>query len=283
MIKTILYWIFPFAEMVIANRKITKKVEEFKGNLENDETYLSPYMQSFENIPVEEAEKIFNSILSNRKTLEDKAKVNVLIVTIAVTVILGLSSFLFTVQGKIPDNIVFSIFLIFLFILSLVYLTIGSIISLATLNSGESKEIYNLSPSDYQYLASISDETERTKEIRYFYSQYAELNMTINWKINNYVSCTYANIRNSLIFLGIIGIVFCSMFIFGKNDEQIKLEKELNKHVQLLESIEQDLSKLQSETKGTSEQYNDQIVKQQEILNQIQTLQKALKDTHKVD
>lgn len=280
MLKKIIYWIFPYFEMRHANKKITRKVKELKGNLDNDESYLSPYMKSFVGIPVKEAEKIFNSIISNRKSLEEKAKINVLIVTIAVTVILGLTSFLFTIQEKISDNALFIIFMAFLFILSLFYLISGSISSLATLNSGESKEIYNMSPLDYQYIAGITDLLEREKEIRYFYSRYAELNMTVNWKINNYISCTYANIRNALVILGIIGVSFCFIFIFDKNEESIKLEKELNGHLRLLENIEQDLSLLQNNIKSTNEKNIDQITgKQQEILNQISNLHESVKET----
>jgi hypothetical protein len=276
MLRKMIVWIFPYFEMIPANKKITRKVNELKGNLDRDESYLSSYMRGFEGIPVKEAEKIFNSIISNRKSLEEKAKVNVLIVTVAVTVILGLSSFLFSIQEKIPGNI----FLAFLFILSLVYLISGSISSLATLNSGESKEIYNMSPLDYQYFAGITDLAEKEKEIRYFYSRYAELNMTVNWKINNYISCTYANIRNALIILGIIGVSFCFIFIFDKNDESIKLEKELNKHLHLLEIIEQDMYLLQNNTKSSNENNTNLITgKQQEILNEIRNLQKELKET----
>lgn len=280
MLKKIIYSIFPYFEMRHANKKITRKVNRLKRNLENDESYLSTYMMSFEGIPIDKVEKIYNSIISNRKSLEEKAKINVLIVTIAATVILGLTSFLFTIQEKIPYNALFVIFIAFLFILSLYYLISGSITSLATLNSGESKEIYNLSPLDYQYIASITDLSAREKEIRYFYSQYSELNMTVNWKINNYISCTYANIRNALIILGIIGVSFCFIFIFDKNEESNKLEKELNKHLNLLENVERDLSSLQNNIKNTSEHNTDQIIsKQQEILNQISNLHESVKET----
>lgn len=215
MLGKLAYWLFPYLEMRRANKKIVMKSNDLKRNIEKNDNYLSPYMQSFEGIPIEEVEKIYNSILFNRKSLEEKAKVNVIIVTIAVTVVLGLLSILFTFQEKMPNNLMFNAFLTFLFILSLIYLITGSIISLATLNSGESKEIFNMSPEDYQYLAGITDKTKKEKEMGYLYSRYTELNMTVNWKINNYMSCTYSNIRNALLILGIIGASFCFIFIIN--------------------------------------------------------------------
>ena len=277
MLKKMIYWVFPYYETITANKKISEKVKDLKRNIDNDENYLSPYMKDFKGIAVKEAESIFNSVMSNRKSLEEKARVNVLIVTIAVTVILGLSSFLFTIQENIPDSQFINTLLGILFVFSLVYLISGSISSLATLNAGESKEIYNMSPADYKYFATIPQSDDRDKEIVYFYSRYAELNTTINWKINNYISCSYANIRNALFTLGIIGILFCFIFVIDKDEKSILLENELNKQLELLETIEYELSILQEETRVTNEENIDQITRRQEyIVNEIDNISEAL-------
>ena len=271
----IISWVFPYIETREANKKISVEMEKLKREL-NDGEYLSPYMNDFEGIKIEEAQSIFDSIISNRKSLEDKAKVNVLIVTVAVSVILGLSNFLFTLQGNVTDHYTIKIPVAILFILSLINLISGSISALATLNAGETKEIYNMSPQDYKYFASVSGEENRNKEMIYFYSRYAELNNIVNWKINNYISCSFKNIRNAIFYLGIIGIIFCFIFIVDKNKTSNQLEQKLDKQLELLEKIDQELSILQNQSSTNKEDINYLIEKNSHLSDEISNLNKIV-------
>lgn len=271
----IINWSFPYLETKEANEKISDKMEKLKREL-NSEEYLSPYMKDFQGIKIEEAQSIFDSIISNRKSLEDKAKVNVLIVTVAVSVILGLSNFLFTLQGNVTDHYAIKIPVAILFILSLINLISGSISALATLNAGETKEIYNMSPQDYKYFASLPNEEKRNKEMIYFYSRYAELNNIVNWKINNYISCSFKNIRNAIFYLGIIGILFCFVFLVEKNQTNNQLEQNLDAQLELLEKIDQKLSILQNQSLTSKEEINFLIKKNSHLSDEISDLNEII-------
>ncbi|WP_214818821.1 hypothetical protein [Exiguobacterium sp. s131] len=269
-------WSFPYLETKEANEKISENMEKLKDEL-NSEEYLSPYMKDFEGIKIEEAQSIFDSIISNRKSLEDKAKVNVLIVTVAVSVILGLSNFLFTLQGNFTDHYAIKIPVAILFILSLINLISGSISALATLNAGETKEIYNMSPQDYKYFASLPNEEKRNKEMIYFYSRYSELNNIVNWKINNYISCSFKNIRNAIFYLGIIGIIFCIVFLVENDNTNNQLEQHLDAQLELLETIDQKLSILQNQSLTNKEDINFLIKKNSHLNDEISDLNEIIK------
>jgi len=263
--RNIVHIVFPFIEMRKANKNINEKIINLLEKVDKDEDLEC--INKFKDVPSFEVEKYFNTILSNRKSLEEKAKVNVLVVTLAVTVILGLISFLLSAQNQLPDDKYLNCVLLLLFGGVFFYLVFGSLYSLESLNGGESKEIYNLSPSDYMYLASIGNKKEKDKELVYIYTINAELNTMINLKINNLISCTYSNIYNALILLGIIGVVFCALFTFNDHNknEVVRLSEQSNEHV--LEDINSNLTNLQLIKKL------DEIKKQQEkIVNEIREM-----------
>ena len=275
------YWLFPFLHMVRANKSISEKMIELVQNLADDETYMSEDMRSFIGIPIIEVEKIHESVLANRKSLEEKAKVNVLIVTIAVTVILGLTSFLFTIQEKIQNGIIFIAILSILFVFCLLYLITGSLVSLATLNAGETKMIYRISPQEYQYIESVP-RLRKDIEIRYHYSRNTELNNYVNLKISNYVSCTFANIRNAIILLGVIGIIMCFLFIFGyiEQNKVNSLEEKLSSYEKKLNEIEKNLGGINIEI--IENDYNETILfnQQEELRKEINRIDMELQGLH---
>lgn len=243
MIKRILDWVFPLVLMVAANRKLNLDIEDLKEKVDQDDTYLSEYMKRFQCISKDEAQNLFDKVLKYRKTIEEKAKGNILIVTIAVTVILGLSNYFFGIKDKLNNNIYLFIILGILFALCLVYLTVGAILSIETLSAGELKETYDLSESDYEYLGKLNNEKEKEKEYIFFLSYYSELNTKINLKINNYVSSTYFFLRNSLITLCIIGVFSCILYAF-QQPKVDGVETQLKEQQNILQDIDRNLNKI---------------------------------------
>ncbi|MEK3820322.1 hypothetical protein MKY20_14745 [Cytobacillus sp. FSL W8-0315] len=269
MIKKILNWLFPIVFMVSANKKLNNEIEELKAKTEQDDDYLSEYMEDFQSITTEEAKNLFDQVISTRKTIEEKAKGNILIVTIAVSVILGLTGYLFGMQDKINSNFALDSILAILFSLCLVYLTMGSILSIATLNRGELNQTYDFSSADYKYLSSLEDD-QKEKETKYFLSKYSELNIKVNLKINNYVSGTYSFLMNSLITLCIIGVISCILYVF-QTEKDNKTETELEEQQTVLEDINSNLINIGKNIKDVDqndeEDYNDLLELLKETIN----------------
>lgn len=270
----ILYELVPFLEIYKANNKINEKMNKFREDLDQED-FLSPDMEKFLNISIEEAQKLQEKVIAYRKSLEEKARVNVLIVTIAVTVILGLTSFLTGIQDKISNNFYLNIIMFSLIFLSLLYLIFGSIFSLMTLNAGELKEIYDFSLNDYEYLSKISDESEKERETKYIIARNTELNTFVNLKLNNYISCTYSFIRNAIILLGVVGTISCYVFILDKSEKTDRLVEAVNYQNKILERMEQNVI-------SNNRNMNNQNINFQEILiNELKKTNKNLNNLMK--
>jgi hypothetical protein len=270
----ILYELVPFLEIYKANNKINEKMNKFREDLDQED-FLSPDMEKFLNISIEEAQKLQEKVIAYRKSLEEKARVNVLIVTIAVTVILGLTSFLTGIQDKISNNFYLNIIMFSLIFLSLLYLIFGSIFSLMTLNAGELKEIYDFSLNDYEYLSKISDESEKERETKYIIARNTELNTFVNLKLNNYISCTYSFIRNAIILLGVVGTISCYVFILDKSEKTDRLVEAVNYQNKILERMEQNII-------SNNRNMNNQNINFQEILiNELKKTNKNLNNLMK--
>ncbi|MCZ0871255.1 hypothetical protein [Peribacillus sp. AS_2] len=270
MLYRLIDWFFPLILMVKANKKLNKDIETLKLEVSNDDNYLSDYMNAFKNIKKEEALKLFDKVLTHRKTIEDKAKSNILIVTVSVTVILGLSNYFFGIKDKLNSNSVLLILGI-LFSFCLIYLTIGAILSIASLNAGELKETYDLSETDYEYLGLLNDDDEKEKETIFFLSFYSELNTKINLKINNYVSSTYSFLRNSLITLCIIGVVSCITYSFQDKKEN-GLETKLVEQKNELHNINSNLEEIGNNIKGDKQKDEENNKKILTLLDEIKVI-----------
>jgi hypothetical protein len=250
----LLNWIFPLWNLVNANKKINKKMKNFKVNLE-DEEFFSEFMRDCQNIHFEQVQSIFNNTIENRKSLEEKAKTNILIVTVAITVILGLSSLLFSIPEKVSNNSLVIFMIGILFLISLIYMIIGSILSLMTLNAGELKEKYDWSPRALSYIESLTDENEKSREKKYLLSSYIELNNLTNLKLNNFASSTYEHIRNSLVTFFLIGVSITLVFVFTNKDSKNPLQNNLVKQNEILESIKGELEHINESIKE-----NDKVI-----------------------
>ncbi|MFB4169922.1 hypothetical protein [Virgibacillus sp. JSM 102003] len=259
-----------------ANKIINKDIISLKNKLD-EENFSSEYMRQYDNLTKDEAVRFFEKIISYRRSLEEKAKSNILIVTISITVILGMASLLFSIPEKTNTSNLMNIILVVLFLLSLVYMTIGSILSLQTLNAGELKQRYELSPEDLDYLSSIAEE-DRNKEFKLILSSYNELNNKINLKLNNFASCTYEHIRNSIITFFLLGMFISTIFLINQFNGDEKENNELINQQQSLEQIHEELDKLNKNIGSHFEFFkNDEVKKQQkEILRKIKSIEKRL-------
>lgn len=182
------------------------------------------YMKGYQRLKIEDVKKYLERTFEFKRILEDKAKVNVFGVTLAVSVITGLAKVIF--DFNIHDTyFILKLATLFFAVLALIYMMVAGILSLAVL--GELNTVYEVFPDDF-YSADTAAEC-------------TELNSKLNSKRNNYINCSYKNIRNSLFVLIVLFVIIVTPFnSFKKNETDILTEvhkvmesqKEITKQLQ---------------------------------------------------
>lgn len=184
--------------------------------------------------------------MANRNFLTDKAKINIIGVTLAITFFVGFGKILDDTKNS--DFIIMVSLVIFSF-LSICYLIVGGLISLKALIG---QKTYNLTMNDFNYLSRINEE-QRSREMVYLVARNDELNIKINFLLTNYISASFESIRNALICLVIV-FVFLSFIILGtkipipknnvnlntissKQNIMIKEINQLNKKISIIEKM----------------------------------------------
>ena len=203
MLCKILFLMFPFFESYIKNKKIKKDLDNdsFTPNVSymiekmkyNDETFKEKYKDS----------------LSRKDKLEDKAKTNVIGITIAVSLISGSYTFLNNIYSKYNSTVVqwSSFILLFLIIIYLLVAGIQSIRVLCDLN-----------------LASVP-KTEallnKGNTLNEDYENCTKYNNYYNMMRNNVICSSYYSIRNALIGLLILLIIISVPLSLNKNESHL--------------------------------------------------------------
>ena len=234
-LKSTLFFFFPFIALINNNRKLNKKIQE----LLNQDEY-SKYVQKFVEIDGNDIKDMSKRIIEDRKSLTDKSKINIIGITIALSLIIGIIGFKFEIFSI---NTTFT----FLFI-SFIYFILGGFISLHSLVG---QEIFYLSPDEYIYLKNINNTDEAKNERKLLTARNNELNIKINMKLNNYVSCSYESMRIALISLLITSIfIFINLNDFQNRQIQTKeVNTKIEKQDVQLKDIETNLKKMNSQVK----------------------------------
>jgi hypothetical protein len=189
-IRELLAEIFILLFPLLRLRKANKLVDAKINRLENGEKLLS-YMKGYESLAISEAEVFLTKTLEARKTLEEKAKTNVLGVTISVSLIIGLSQ---VFHNNYPSNSLLRCITVLLAFYSLTSIILSTMLSLKIL--GKVNIVYDLFPTD----KTLTSESEKLDAI----AVTAELNMYYNVKRNSYLYSSYVLIIHFLISLSIL-------------------------------------------------------------------------------
>lgn len=183
--------IFPLVSSYRANKIILNRISSLENETDNTE-----YMNNFANSPLTDVERVYRNVAEYRKSLTDKAKVNVFGITMAVILIVGMANVFSSMACPTDLHIVYLLSMMSIFI-ALFYMILSGLVSLHSL---QGQKTFDLTPTDYSYLTSCNT-SERKSEKVFLLAKCAELNCEINLTINNMVTASYSFLRNGLLFL----------------------------------------------------------------------------------
>ena len=224
-ISSIFFHFFPVFWLKRVNNVLDQKID----NLKNGSRKFS-YMKGYETLNLSDAQKFLDKTFEARKTIEDKAKINMLGVTISVSLIIGLSQ-IFDKHDLFlgPPFIRFlSALLAFYSLSSMLVSTALSLLILGRLNV-----IYDLYPPD----KILETDAEKVDII----AVNAELNMNYNIKRNNYLYLSYHHIINSLLGLFLLFLVVIVPHYGDYRDIPSESFKKVQEDIQ---EIKKDIHKL---------------------------------------
>jgi len=186
----VLCFLFPILSCKHANNILDKKIE----SIENHERQFE-YMAGWDALTIEEVQEFFNSSVEQKKSLESKAQISIVGLTIAVSLMIGIG-------GSLLGNEDLSVsplqsWVVAFGIISLGYFIISGCMSLEVL--GGKNKVYQLFPKQLRL-----PEKEKLEKIAFN----AELNVNLNIIRNNYVYCAYRSILYAVVSLGIMFIMF---------------------------------------------------------------------------
>jgi hypothetical protein len=260
-ITEILVLLFPLVKLKKVNNLVNAKI----AKLENGVKVFS-YMSGYESLDISVAEEFLNKTFEARKTLEDKAKTNVLGVTIAVSLIIGLSQVFYS---NFPSSSLHRVLTIILAFYSLTSMILATILSLMIL--GKFNKVYDLYPSD----KSLASNSEKLEAI----AVNAELNMNYNIKRNNYLYASYGLITNFLLSLSVLFLIVAIPYdgstkatIQRIQDSQIDIYKEVTK----LKGLQETQSHLLTGIEHKVQSLEDKLLLQMDRIKRIEEADKEV-------
>ena len=120
-------YIFPFIANKKANNKIEKKIELLK---EMDNIELT-YMKNYNELKMKDVKSFYNNNQEVKKILEDKAKTNIIGLTISISLIMGFMNISELINNI--ENLYIKIIILILAIMSVGYMIGASLLSIALL------------------------------------------------------------------------------------------------------------------------------------------------------
>lgn len=183
--------IFPLTTALRAKKIISLRLEILEKADED-----SDYMRQLANSSIDDAERVYQTINENRKSLIDKAKVNVFGITMAITFIVGMAKVFSSINCPSELHVFFLISIIFT-LLALINMIISGFVSLSTL---QGQKNYDIMPIEFQYLSSLESDKQTSERVQLI-ARNSEINGERNLLINNMVSASYGFLRNGLLFL----------------------------------------------------------------------------------
>lgn len=254
------------------NKEINKEKDTTWNNIENDESIAD--VEFFKDIEDSDAKDLLKGMHDKISSLQDKAKVTAVAVTLAFSMVGGISSYILNLKDKLYANGWLTSILVLFVIASCFYLIVSGFYSLLTLNS---RPKYEFSPRDFVYLGQLSTDEEKKKEKLLMLGTQYKMTTFQNTILNNYVDCSNNNLRNALISLGVFFSLICLSFTMATNssnqlekqlkisNEQTELIKDLQKEIQLLQEdskmIQKSISDLDKSNKENKIEFNSEIEK----------------------
>lgn len=188
-LTAVIDFLVPLLESLRANKKILSRMP----SIESGEKIK--YMASYESLTLQVAEDFHKNSTEQMKSLEDKARISLMGITIVISIITGLAASFFSL-GNGQFHIVMKILIVLLSAMSVVYMSMAGWAALKVL--GDLNKVDELSPE-----ASILPEKEKLKKI----AVCTELNINRNLMRNNLIYVSYRNILYAIVLLSLAFIL----------------------------------------------------------------------------
>jgi hypothetical protein len=214
-----LSFLYPVMKLQKTNEVLDKKIDELRNG---SKTFS--YMAGYQDLTLSDAEGFLNKTFDVRKAIEDKAKTNILGVTISVSLIIGLSQ-LFNNQSLSFGSSFLRLLTVLLGFYALSSMFLATYLSVRIL--GGLNEVYDLYPPD----KTLATDALKLEAI----ASNAELNMNYNIKRNNYLFLSYRHIINSLVGLSVLFLIV--VVPDYSNNTNIPLEKLKKEQAQIHETL----------------------------------------------
>ncbi|WP_040204048.1 hypothetical protein [Neobacillus jeddahensis] len=240
--KKILYALLPLIECNSVNKDVKNQQKTSWGKIQNREPLSD--VQKFVSMAENDAKYLLDGIRGNITSLQDKAKVTAVAVTLAFSMVGGISSYLLNLKEKLFINGFLTGALIFFVIASCFYLINAGYFSLITLNS---RPKYDFSPDDFEFLGQLSSEDKKKEEKLSMMGEQYKMTTYQNTILNNYVDCSNNNLRNALISLGIFFSLICLSFVLAEKIHEDKQTNALTEQTQMLKDIQTEIHTLKQE------------------------------------
>jgi hypothetical protein len=188
---------------MIANKKANKVIigQMFPKNQAGEETPpagILSYIENSDRISIDTLKEQYDNTFKTKDKLEDKAKTNIIGITISISLIIGATGILSSISEKFENSFV-SWVAILLLIASVTYMIVAGLLAIRVLiNENET------------YVVKLSSIASGQETLRNDYDVCIAQNQKKNTIRNNYVFTSYACIRNALVCLFVI-LIFISI------------------------------------------------------------------------
>ena len=258
--RTIIESLLPFLLDIKYSKKIKEKMNKLnETELDSIELDKLEYSSDLTQIPINIIENSYNDCLKRKNTIEDKAKVNVIGVTIFISLISSLSSYILKIYSY-TNNRLIRIGIFLCCFITIFYMLYGGILALEVLMN--KNRVYILSEEEL-YIQNINKKKKA-------YARSIELNGYSNTLRSNYVFSSYQCIKYALILLMIITSIYIFPFLNNSDD---KIEQEIktlnNNNIELRKKFDSINSGLNSSIiqRNEDEIKINNLEKENEILN----------------
>ncbi len=190
----------------IASSKVNKNLK-----LKNQQSTqgILQYTNDGENITIASLKQKYKDTYDAKNKLEDKAKTNVIGITIAITLIMGSVGILSTIEAKY-SSIIFQWVAFLMFFIAILYLLVAGILAIKVLCN-----------ENIMYDISLKSLSQNDNESKYEYDECIAKNKNQNLIRNNMIFSSYACIRNAIFCMIVIFILVAFPFSHQENRDML--------------------------------------------------------------
>ncbi|OGU33020.1 MAG: hypothetical protein A2057_15700 [Ignavibacteria bacterium GWA2_35_9] len=204
-----------------ANKKIYDRIKKIdKGEYANNLKYILDYKQ----YSYEEIQPFYKKSIEIKKTLEDKAKISAVGITISTSIIVGLTGLLLNLNLNFFDFSLANITLLILCILVILHINISGILALLVI--GNKNKVYQLFPEN-------SKLDQKTKSE--YLAIYTEQNTNMNIVRQNYVYSSFIHLIYSVVLMSLI-FIFVTFNFNNDNKNKMNLDTLMKKYAPMIDN-----------------------------------------------